>query len=148
MTRTPPRRRPSGYTLIEVVVAFALLAFGMALLLGSLTNASRQIRVSTDAGRAALHAQTLLDQVGMGRGLAAGHRDGELEDGRYRWAMDVAPFRDPSAPPNALPVLGAPQLMQVDLRVSWGDGGPRKRLDVRALRLVTPTDINASGLTQ
>lgn len=139
-------KRTSGYTLIEVVVAFALLSFGMALLLGSLTNASRQIRASTDAGRAALHAQTLLDQVGVGRGLAAGHRDGELEDGRYRWTLDVAPFRDPSAPPNQGVVLGAPQLMQIDLRVSWGDGGPRQRLDVRSLRLVTPTDINASTL--
>ena len=45
-----------GYTLIEVVVAFALLAFGLTLLLGSLTNATKQVRTSTDYGRAALHA--------------------------------------------------------------------------------------------
>ena len=147
MKIAPRPRRIAGYTLIEVVVAFALLAFGMALLLGALSNASRQIRVSTDAGRAALHAQTLLDQVGVGRGIPVGHRDGELDDGRYHWAMEVSPYRDPTAPPNQPPVLGAPQLMQIDLRLTWGSGA-RQRLDVRALRLVTPININDAGLTQ
>lgn len=138
------RRHAGGYTLIEVLVAFALLAFGMALLLGSLTNASRQVRASTDYGRAALHAQTLMDQVGSGQGVSAGHSDGELDDGRYRWSMEIAPYQDPKAPPNQGPVLGAPQLMQVDLTITWG-GGSRQHLDVRGLRLTTPTDINAAG---
>ena len=140
------RRHQRGYTLIEVVVAFALLAFGMTLLLGSLTNATKQVRVSNDAGRAALHAQTLIDQAGVGEALAVGQRDGEIEDGRYRWDMNVAPFRDPTAPPRQDQILGAPQLLQMELTVRWGDGGPRETLRVQSLRLVTPTDINAAGV--
>jgi general secretion pathway protein I len=135
-----------GYTLIEVVVAFALLAFGLTLLLGSLTNATKQVRTSTDYGRAALHAQTLLDQAGVGEALAVGQRDGDLENGRFRWEMNVSPFRDPSARQSQGQVLGAPQLLQLDLAVSWGEGGPRKTLRVQSLRLVTPTDINAAGV--
>ena len=46
-----------------MVVAFALLAFGLTLLLGSLTNATKQVRTSTDYGRAALHAQTYGEAV-------------------------------------------------------------------------------------
>ena len=135
-----------GYTLIEVVVAFALLAFGLTLLLGSLTNATKQVRTSTDYGRAALHAQTLLDQAGVGEALVVGQRDGELENGRFRWEMSVSPFRDPSMARPQGQVLGAPQLLQLDLTMTWGEGGPRKRLRLQSLRLVTPTDINAAGV--
>lgn len=140
------RAAQRGYTLIEVVVAFALLAFGLTLLLGSLTNATKQVRTSTDYGRAALHAQTLLDQAGVGEALVVGQRDGELEEGRYRWEMSVSPFRDASMARPQGQVLGAPQLLQLDLTMTWGEGGPRKRLRLQSLRLVTPTDINAAGV--
>lgn len=139
-------RAQRGYTLIEVVVAFALLAFAMTLLLGSLTNATKQVRVANDFGRAALHAQTLLDQAGVGEALAVGQRDGEIEDGRYRWDMNVSPFRDPTVTPGQAQVLGAPQLLQLELTMRWGKGGPRETLRLQSLRLVTPTDINAAGV--
>jgi general secretion pathway protein I len=142
------RRRERGYTLIEVVVAFALLAFAMTLLLGSLTNATKQVRGAADAGRAALHAQSLLDQTGVGEALTEGRRDGEWEDGRYRWELEVKPYVDISAPPTQPgqlgAFLGAPKLMQLQLNVSWGEGGPRQRLRVESLRLVTPNDLNAA----
>jgi general secretion pathway protein I len=138
-------RGQRGYTLIEVVVAFALLAFAMTLLLGSLTNATKQVRASSDFGRAALHAQSLLDQAGVGEALAVGQRDGEIEDGRYHWEMNVTPFRDPAAPPQPQ-VLGAPQLLQLELIMRWGKGGPRETLRLQSLRLMTPTDINAAGV--
>ena len=48
----PARMR--GYTLIEVIVAFALLALALTLLLGSLTNAARQVHWADGAGRATL----------------------------------------------------------------------------------------------
>lgn len=143
---SPGPRGQRGYTLIEVVVAFALLAFAMTLLLGSLTNATKQVRAASDFGRAALHAQSLLDQAGVGEMLEVGQRDGEIEGGRYRWEMNVAPFRDPSAPPRQPQVLGAPQLLQLELIMRWGKGGPRETLRLQSLRLMTPTDINAAGV--
>lgn len=143
-----PRNRAAqrGYTLIEVVVAFALLALALSLLLGAMTNATKQVKLSDEYGRAALHAQSLLDQAGVGEALAPGHKQGELEDGRYRWELDVSPWRDPAAPPKQEQLLGAPQLMQLELVLRWGEGGPRQTLAIRSLRLVTPTDLNAAGV--
>lgn len=142
----PPRRGQGGYTLIEVVVAFALLAFAMALLLGAMTNATRQVRAAGEYGRAALHAQSLLDQTGIGEALQPGRRDGRLENGRYRWEMEVRPWRDPAAPPATAPILGAPQMMELELILHWGEGGPRQTLRVQTLRLITPNDPNAAGV--
>ena len=80
-----------GFTLIEVIVAFAVLALALAIVLGTLSNASRQVRWSDDAGRAALHAQSLLDDTGVAQTLVPGRSEGTFEDGRYRWTLDVVP---------------------------------------------------------
>lgn len=145
MTRA---RRQRGYTLIEVIVAFMVLALGLSILLGILSNSTRQVRWADDAGRAALHAQSLLAQAGVGEALRAGHSEGVFEEGRYRWAMDVSPWRDPSlrdAPPQPEDP-GAPKLLELVLDVRWGDGGPRNRLQLRTLRLTLPDTTQATPL--
>lgn len=131
-------RAARGFTLIEVIVAFAVLALALTLLLGTLSGAARQVRWADDAGRAALHAQSLLDQTGVGEALQPGQREGEFEEGRYRWSMQVEPWRDPGAQDVALVDPGAPQLMQLTLAVQWGEGAPRQQLQLQSLRLVTP----------
>lgn len=137
-------RTQGGYTLIEVVVAFALLALAMVLLLGTLSGAARQVRWSGDAGNAALHAQSLFDQLGVGEALQVGRREGDFEDGRYRWTLDVQPYADIAAAGQPGVDPGAPQLLQLALLVQWRDGGPRDQLAVRSLRLVTPDATQAA----
>ncbi len=136
--RPGTRSRQRGYTLIEVIVSFSLLALALTLLLGTLSGAARQVRWSGDAGRAALHAQSMLDQVGVVEQIEAGTRSGDFEDGRYRWQLAIAPWADPAALQEApQPVApSASKLFEVTLAVEWGDGGPRQRLDLRTLRLV------------
>jgi general secretion pathway protein I len=143
-SRLPPLPRSAvrGYTLIEVLVAFAILALALTLLLGGLSGASRQVRWADDAGRAALHAQSLLDDVGVGTVLQEGHRDGVFEQGRYRWTLDVEPYADPLLPPDAFIDPAAPRLLQLSLEVRWDDDGdPAKRLRLESLRLVRPDPI-------
>ena len=129
-----------GFTLIEVVVAFALLAFALTLLLGAMTRATTQVRNAEDAGRAALHAQSLLHQVGVGEPLVPGTSQGTLEDGRYRWALQVAEWQDPDPllAAHAATLRGArtSRLLELELVVSWGEGGERERLVVHSLRRV------------
>jgi general secretion pathway protein I len=141
MIRAP---RQSGYTLIEVLVAFAILALALTLLLGTLTNATRQVRWAGDASRAALHAESLLAETGVGEPLREGRTEGQFEGGRYRWTMEIAPWQDPEAPPSVQPVdPGAPMLYALDLDVRWGDGSARDRLQLQSLRLVTPSPTGA-----
>jgi general secretion pathway protein I len=140
----PPRSGPTsqhrqrGYSLIEVIVAFALLALALTLLLGTLSGAARQVRWSSDAGRAALHAQSLLDQVGVGEPLAPGQRDGEFDGGRYRWTLSTTRWTDPALPPERVVDPAAPELFELQLSVQWGDGKPGEKLQLRTLRLAAP----------
>lgn len=133
--RVTARERQRGYTLVEVIVAFALLALALTLLLGTLSGAVRQVRWSGDAGNAALHAQSLLDTVGFGSPLEPGRSDGEFEGGRYRWSLAIAPWDEP-LPPDMPRTPAEYRLYEIALSVQWGRGGPRERLELHSLRLV------------
>lgn len=119
-------KRQRGYSLIEVIVAFALLALAMTLLLGSLSGAARQVRMADGYGRAALHAQSLLAAAGIEAPLAPGRQQGEWEQGRYRWSLQVAPYSEPRQAQS--------RLWQLDLQVRWGED-EREQLHWRTLRL-------------
>jgi general secretion pathway protein I len=139
------RRHARGFTLLEVMLAFVLLAGSLGLLMGMLSGGLKQVR---DAGRdteATLHAQSLLDALGTLEPIVPGHREGTLEDGRYRWAMEVETFDDPApAPPEAQPVApleGGPVLYRVALDIAWGKGGPREQLRFVTLRARVPAEV-------
>lgn len=132
-----------GYTLIEVIVAFALLALGLTLLLGTLSGSTRQVRWAADAGRATLHAQSLLDTVGIIEPLQPGQRTGDFDDGRYRWVLSISPWQDPALV-NLPQAPGDPPLYELDLAVQWGSGGPGQQLQIRSLRLA-PVDAAVRG---
>lgn len=137
MNRRIPRAQ-RGFTLLEVIVAFALLALALTLLLGALSGASRQVRQAEDRSRATLHAQSLLAQLGVGAPLRPGRDEGRF-DARYRWTLQVAPYADPLAARAQLDPSSA-QLLDVRLDVRWGEG-EGESLRWHTLRLA-PRDIN------
>ncbi|MCY7313368.1 MAG: prepilin-type N-terminal cleavage/methylation domain-containing protein [Pseudoxanthomonas sp.] len=136
-------RRQRGFTLIEVIIAFALLALALTLLLGSLSGGSRQIRQANMNSHAALHAQSLLAQIGVGETLRPGRSAGTFAESGYAWTLEVVPYQDsllPARPadPNAV------RLMQLRLVVFWGEA-PAERLQLDTLRLVPPVLDVARG---
>jgi general secretion pathway protein I len=130
-------KRQRGYSLLEVIVAFALLALALTLLLGSLSGAARQVHTADLRTRAVLHAQSLLAATGVDAPLHAGRAQGEWEDGRYRWDLQVEPYVEPRATALAPTAISSgPSLLQLSLRVSWGER-EGERLQWRSLRLVS-----------
>jgi general secretion pathway protein I len=134
-------KRQRGYSLLEVIVAFALLALALTLLLGSLSGASRQVRDADQRTRAVLHAQSLLALAGVDAPLQEGRQQGQWEDGRYAWTLQVAPYVEPrSGVPQAASggTAGGPRLAELSLQVRWGEG-EGQQLQWRTLRLL-PAD--------
>ncbi|AKK68929.1 type II secretion system protein XpsI [Xanthomonas translucens] len=125
-----------GYTLIEVIVAFALLALALTLLLGSLSGAARQVKRADQLSRATLYAQSLLAAQGVEQPLQPGRAQGSFEQGHYRWTLDVAPYVDARRPPDTTLTPGLPTLLQLNLQVRWGDASAQA-LQWKTLRLVS-----------
>lgn len=131
-------RRAAGFTLLEILVAFGLLALGLTLLLGTLSGASRQVRQAGDAGRAALYAQSLLDERLLIVQKPLRER-GQFENDRYRWQLDVTPWVDAQQPAQTrIQDPFAARLLHVQLQVRWGEGGVGEQLQLHSLRLALP----------
>lgn len=140
MTRALAMRRQSGFTLLEVMLAFVLLSTAMALLIAMLSNGLRQVRQAQDETEATLFAQSLFEQAGTLESLKPGVREGELAGGRYRYRLTVERIADPLPAPTS-PGQGASpesldsaQLFRIVLQMEWGEGRAAQRLRFVTLR--------------
>ncbi|HEL2959517.1 TPA: prepilin-type N-terminal cleavage/methylation domain-containing protein [Stenotrophomonas maltophilia] len=132
------KRRARGFTLLEVIIAFGLLGLALTLLLGSLSGGAKQVREAGLRTRAVLHAQSLLAETGVATPLQVGRQQGDWEQGRYHWELQVQPWVEPragSVVQSQSP--GAPWLAELQLQVRWGDS-EREQLRWRSLRLLPP----------
>ena len=100
-----------------------------------------QADINTDAGRAALLAQSLLeDRLALLQ--APLQQQGRLENGRYQWQLAVTPWQDPQPRKTQTPQDPfAARLLHVQLDMQWGDAGPTQQLHVSSLRLVLPPKL-------
>ncbi len=142
-------RRQRGFSLLEVILAFTLLAVALGILMAILGGGLTQVRGAADASVATLHAQSLLDEVGVLEPIEPGRRGGDFDDGRYRWEMQIsetpdpapAGVSDPSAPvveTVGLQLPSAPLLYRIQLDMSWGEGDLERRISFVTLRARTP----------
>lgn len=125
--------RARGFTLIEVLVAFAILALALGVLLQVFSGGLENARVSEAYTTAALLAESKLAAVGAEEPLAEGQSEGRFDD-RFRWRVDVRPYeegRSGAADPDAWPVSA----FEVAVTVSWDQGDEERSVSLSTLRL-------------
>ncbi len=146
------RRAARGFTLLEVMLAFVLLAVAMGTIIAMLSRGLGQVSRSENASEAALYAQSLLDTVGVLEPIAPGQRQGEFASGRYRYDLSIRPTTDPSPRvPTQVPVepvqaANAAKLFRVELNVSWGAATPAQRLHFVLLRARAPQLVSSPAV--
>lgn len=86
-----------GFTLIEVLAAFALLAIGVAVVAGTLNGGRRQIHYAAELSYAAQWAQSIIDGQGLSARLHEGEDEDESPDRHMRWHLQVREINDPLA---------------------------------------------------
>src|SRR3954469_14783236 len=102
MTRriAQPRRREAGFTLVEIVVAFVLLALVLSTGFEIFSSGLRRAGELEDQSRAIVIAQSRLAAAGLEQPLAEGTAQGESEDGRFHWIVTVSPSAEGQPPPD------------------------------------------------
>ncbi len=128
------RHAQAGFTLVEVMAAFAIFAVLFGIILQILSTSVSNTRRSADFTQAALIAQAQLDMVGIESMPQPGQYGGEVNE-RYRWTMDIEPYfiqSDSGANYDELPV----DLYRVVLTVYWGDDYSERSATFETLRSV------------
>ncbi len=93
-----------GFTLLEVLVAFAILAVAMAALMQAFSQGLRSLEAAEDYGTAAMLARSKMAEVGPIIPIEEGEHTGDLANG-WQWRVVVLPYAgddDASAEASAL----------------------------------------------
>ena len=123
---TTPEAR--GFTLVEVLVAFAIAAIALATLFRIFAGGLQSAQISEAEARATMLAESRLAAVGVEQPLAEDDQAGETEDG-YRWRIAA---RGIDSGEGAHPV----RRYEVTVTVAWGPEDERERAVVlRTIRL-------------
>jgi len=123
----------TGFTLLEVLVAFTILSLTLGVLLQLFGTGLRNAGVSEDYTRAVLHAESLLAAVGVEEPLEPGIRSGELE-APFAWQSTVTPFVQEGLDIGRLEAAGiTPYLVSVE--VFWSRGQRTRSVVLETLRL-------------
>lgn len=125
--------RARGFSLLEVLVAFSILALSLAVLMrifsGSLNNAT----VAHDQSAAIQIAQSLLAAAGTDSALVEGEQRGTHGE-QFRWLLKVSPVEAETAGGTATGGQVPAELWELSAQVTWGGSrGERER----AVRLAT-----------
>lgn len=121
------RARSRGFTLIEVIVAFVLLSLVLATGFEIFSTGLRRAGDLDGYSRAIVVAQSKLASVGLDQPLQAGAIEGDSEDGRVHWVLDMQPVEDEVAPGQVQPGPGTYMLYRVQATVSWPGPDARQR---------------------
>ena len=121
-----------GFTLLEVLMAVGLLAVISALVISTMSGGLRQIRWSSQASEASMHAQSLLDTIGTMEAIEPGSKLGDWDDGKFRYQLDIKVVTDPSIADDAqssqIEAVNPPVLYQINLLVNWGNNKAQEQL--------------------
>jgi general secretion pathway protein I len=116
-----------GFALLEILVAFVILALGLASILAGVSTAMRS-DAKTQASRGALRlAQSRLEAAGVTEALVPGHREGRVGN-KYTWQQTVTAIqsatgsRDPGGGKTKPPAASAVAAFWVEVAVQAGDG--------------------------
>lgn len=123
--RHAPSRAEQGFTLLEVVVAIALMGAVLAAALELLALGLRSARTAGDYTQAVLMAQRKLAELALQEPQPMS-ADGAFGDA-YRWTAEVSPAEQDA---DGVPV----RLVRMRVKVSWAGRSGEKGVELVTLR--------------
>lgn len=147
--------REQGFSLLEVLVSFVILALTLSVLLRAYGTSVRNAGIAEQHLRAASVAESLLARVGRDVALQSGEASGEI--GAYRWHWLISPYELPPLAPfsRSNPTAQAeseeeeqqeiaprtlPKAFQVRLTLAWGAPASTRSLTLSTLRIARQND--------
>ncbi len=123
-----------GFTLLEVLIAFTILAIAMGAILQAFSQGLRVMTVAERHAAATLLAQTKLAEVGTAMPLEDGEYGGVFEsdlETPFAWRIVIEPFVGEEGGEAEFEGL---RIFQVAVEVGWEDRFPARLVTLRTAR--------------
>lgn len=122
--------RSEGITLIEVLVAFVILAMAVTVLLRIFSSGATNIILSQQYVDAIQVAETQLASVGMEREMAPATEYGVF-GGKYNWQVTIEPFTFSEEEQELYPV----SVFRIVVEVSWIENARPRQIQLSSIKL-------------
>lgn len=119
-----------GFSLLEILVAFSILAFALTILLNIFSSGLRRTLISEEYQQAVIIAQSKLATIGVEEELGSGNPGGDMLE-KYFWSVNMEPLHLDSLDLEGLGVIP----YQVTVIVEWLAGKNNRRLELTTIKL-------------
>ena len=119
-----------GFSLLEILVAFMLLAMAMGVLMQIFSRGVTGATLADRYARATMYAESKLAGIGIEEELKESALAGKFDDD-FSWTLVVRPYQDPVPKDQSVvdfEKLMPTQLYEIDLKVSFTADDQRERL--------------------
>ncbi len=126
-----------GFTLIEVVVALAILAIGLTIIIELFSGGLRLGRASMEYTKAVNYARMKMEESMAKSAIEEGTQEGESDDKTLRWQMGVNKV-DLLSIDKSLDYKPPVELFKLKIDVFWKSGAKEKSTSVESLKVIKP----------
>ncbi len=129
-----PRIGRRGFTLIEIVVAMAILGIGLVVIVELFGGGLRLGRTSAEYTKAVSYARMKLEEISLAQSLDEGLQEGEF-DRDFRWRVEIK--KVDLIPARAIETDYQPpvELYQVRIDVLWKSGSRERSAGMESYRV-------------
>lgn len=107
--------KQQGFSLLEILIAFSILAFSLSILLNIFSSGVNSAMISEEYTAAIQIAESLMVKSGVESKLQVSHTDGTVNE-KYRWQVDIQPFDFVT---GKFKLKSSVELYKVDVVVAW-----------------------------
>ncbi len=128
-----------GFTLIEVVVALAILGVGLTVIIELFSGGLRLARASMEYTKAVNYARIKMEEIAVKPIVEEGTQEGESDDKIFRWQVGVKKV-DLLSVDKSIDYKPPIELFQVKINVSWKSGAKERSTSVESLKAIKPEE--------
>jgi len=137
--KTHPSNRNKGFTLIEVVVALAILGVGLTVIIELFSGGLRLARASVEYTKAVNYARMKMEEMTLKPAVQEGTEEGESDDGAFRWQVGVKKV-DLLSIDKSVDYKPPIELFQVKVDVFWRSGSKERSASIQSFRAIKPDE--------
>jgi general secretion pathway protein I len=135
----PNTKVNKGFTLIEMVVALAILGVGLTVLIELFSGGLRLGRTSMEYTKAVNYARMKMEEITLKPSVEEGTEEGESEDKTFRWQVGVKKV-DLLSIDKSVDYTPPIELLQVKIDIFWKSGSKERSTSIESFRTIKPEE--------